>query len=110
MNPGKKPRPRRVSRSPFAHLWPDLSRMPSLDHWPNRSKPCDPDGSQVLNWIADQCECDIPVATRIFDAARHKGVITFNPETRLWAGTKGGRPYPHEPSVTIFQCGVVLWV
>lgn len=48
--------------------------------------------SEVLNWLADQCGCDIQVAEKIFEAARNKQVITFNRDTRMWCGTKGGQP------------------
>ena len=92
MNSRKKLSPRRVSRSPFAHLWHELANMPRLNHWPNRPRPYLAEHSEVLNWLADQCGCDLQVAEKIFEAARNKQVITFNPDTRLWCGTKGGRP------------------
>lgn len=87
-----KKNPIRASRSPFGHLWPDLTNMPALNHWPDRPGPYLADRSEVLNWLADQCGCDMQVAEKIFEAARNKGVITFNPDTRLWRGTNGGRP------------------
>ena len=88
----KKIRPRRITRSPFAHLWPELANMPPLNHWPDRPEPYLVERSEVINWFIDHYECDLQVAEKIFEAARNKGVITFNPETRLWCGLKGGRP------------------
>jgi hypothetical protein len=87
-----KKKPIRASRSPFAHLWHELANMPPLNHWPDRPLPYLPDHSEVLNWLADQCGCDMQVAEKIFEAARNKQVITFDPDTRLWCGTRGGRP------------------
>ena len=91
MNRREKKRPRRISRSPFAHLWHELANMPQLNHWPNRPRPYQAELSEVLNWLADQCGCDMQVAEKIFEAARNKKVITFNPATRLWSGQKGGQ-------------------
>jgi hypothetical protein len=65
--------------------------MPRLNHWPHRPGPYLAEHSEVLNWLADQCGCDMQVAEKIFEAARNKQVIAFNPDTRLWCGTKGGQ-------------------
>lgn len=92
MKPKKKVRPRRVSRSPFTHLWPELAQMPPLDHWPKRPASFDPDQSHVLGWMAELCGGDIKIAGKIFEAARHKQIIKYNRETRLWCGCKGGQP------------------
>jgi hypothetical protein len=52
----------------------------------------DPERSQVLAFIVDGHRCDLDEAGKIFQAARHAGVIRFNPDTRLWCGAKGGKP------------------
>lgn len=87
----KAKKPIRTSRSPFAHLWQRLALMPPLNHWPDRPMPYLAERSEVLNWLADQCGCDSQVAEKIFEAARNKQVITFNRDTKMWSGTKGGR-------------------
>lgn len=86
----RKKNQNKTSRSPFAHLWYDLANMPSLNHWPDRPKPFQPDHSEVLIWMADQFGCDLHVAGKMFEAARNKQVITFDHNTKLWTGTKGG--------------------
>ena len=91
MNRRRQVRPRRISRSPFAHLWPELTHMPPLDHWPDRPKPFNPERSEVLAYMAEGFGCDLHVAAKIFEAARSKQVIAYNPETRLWCGVKGGQ-------------------
>jgi len=73
------------------HLWPELAYMPVLNHWPDRPEPFTPERSQVLAWIQDRYHCDLHVAHKIFDSARNKGVLVFDPETRIWSGKKGGR-------------------
>ena len=86
-------RTRRKPRiSPYAHLWPELGFMPELDHRPDRPAPFEPERSQVLAFIVDGYRCDLDEAGKIFQAARHAGVIRFNPSTRLWCGAKGGEP------------------
>jgi hypothetical protein len=73
------------------HLWHELAQMPSLNHWPDRPAPYLAERSRVLAWITRQYRCDLPVAEKIFQSARSKGVIRYNPETRQWCGTKGGK-------------------
>ena len=92
MSRRKKKKQIRTSRSPFAHLWQELANMPTLNHWPDRPKPYRAERSEVLTWMSDQFGCDLHVAEKIFEAARNKQVITYNQKTRLWTGTKGGRP------------------
>ena len=82
---------RKPRESTFAHLWPELTRMPRLNHWPDRPSPFRPENSQVLAFIADGYGCDLQVAGRIFQSARDAGVIRFHPDTRQWQGTKGGQ-------------------
>ena len=95
MNPPGRHR-RRTRRnprsSPYAHLWPELAHMPPLSHWPDRSTPVEAERSQVIAFIAQGYGCDLREAGRIFQSARDAGVIRFNPKTRQWCGTKGGRP------------------
>ena len=95
MNPPKKHRNRtrkKIRTSRHAHLWPELALMPWLDHWPDRPATFKPECSQVLAFIVDGNGCDLREAERIFQSARHAGVIKFNPATHLWHGRKGGRP------------------
>ncbi len=74
------------------HLWPELAFMPSLNHWPDRSRPFSQDQSGVLIWLSQEFDCDIETADKIFQSARGKGVVRFNPDTKLWCGAKGGQP------------------
>jgi hypothetical protein len=88
--PLKKIQKPRVSK--YIHLWPELEFMPNLDHWPNRPDIYQPECSEVLRFLIESFETTLEDADRIFHAAATKGVIKFNPETRLWCGRKGGRP------------------
>jgi hypothetical protein len=81
-----------VKESPYMHLWPELAHMPALSHWPDRPEPYTPERSQVLAWLAEGYRCGLDEAERILHSAKHKGVIRYNSETRLWCGMKGGRP------------------
>ena len=95
MNPRRKSRKRtrrKIRTSPYMHLWPELAHMPALDHWPDRPSSFDIERSQVLAFIAEGYGCDLIEADKIFHSARSKGVIRYNPNTRMWSGTKGGRP------------------
>ncbi|MEI7912947.1 MAG: hypothetical protein WCK77_25275 [Verrucomicrobiota bacterium] len=65
--------------------------MPSLDHWPLRPDHYRPEDSQVLRFLVENFDTTLEDADKIFHAAASKGVVTFNPTTRLWCGTKGGR-------------------
>jgi hypothetical protein len=85
-------RPKPIKDSPFMHLWPELAYMPPLNHWPDRPGPFAPDRSEILAYIVEGFSCDIPMAEKIFQSARSKGVIRYNPETRRWCGCKGGQP------------------
>ena len=95
MNPPRKSR-KRTRRNPrtstYAHLWPELAHMPSLDHWPDRPASFKPERSQVLAYLVDGYGCDLREAGRIFHSARDAGVIRFNSNTGQWCGTKGGQP------------------
>lgn len=95
MNPRRKTgkRTRQATRtSAYMHLWPELEFMPALDHWPDRSKPYDPEHSQVLAFIVEGYDCDLLEADKIFQSARSKGVVRFDSVAKLWCGVKGGRP------------------
>ena len=92
MNPRKRRKARPVKESPFMHLWPELAFMPPLNHWPDRPEPYLAEHSEVLNWLAQGYHCDLVVADKIFQSARSKRVIGYDPITRLWRGTKGGKP------------------
>lgn len=91
MKPRKKNR-KRTRTSPYNHLWPELAHMPGRDHWPDRPDPFTAERSQALAFIVEGYGCDLGEAERIFRAARHAGVVQFDPVTKLWHGRKGGRP------------------
>lgn len=86
----KKIQKPRVSK--YIHLWPELEFMPCLDHWPNRPDPYRPVDSEVFRFFIESFGTSIEEADRIFHAAASKGVIQFNPVTKLWRGRKGDRP------------------
>ena len=65
--------------------------MPALLHWPDRSKPFDYADSRVMAYVRDRFGIDMDLAIRVFGYARYKKVVVFDPVTRLWCGTKGGR-------------------
>jgi hypothetical protein len=87
---GKRTR-RKIRTSPYMHLWPELAHMPALDHWPDRPSPFDTERSQVLAFIAEGYGCVLLEAEKIFQSVRDAGVIRYNPDTRMWSGTKGGQ-------------------
>lgn len=91
MNHRKRKRFSPAKESPFRHLWPELAFMPPLNHWPDRPNTYTPERSEVLIWLAEGYRCDLIEADKIFQSARGKGVVRYNPETRLWFGTKGGK-------------------
>ena len=86
----KKNQKPRVSK--YIHLWPELEFMPSLDHWPNRPDHYRPEDSEVLRFLIENFGTTLDDADKIFHAAASKGVIEFNPITRLWHGRKGDQP------------------
>jgi hypothetical protein len=92
MNRRSRKKARCGRESPFMNLWHELVLMPSLSHWSDRSQPYSPETSDVLAWICRRYQCDLPVADKIFQSARSKGVLRFNPVTKLWCGVKGGQP------------------
>jgi hypothetical protein len=71
--------------------WPIVATMPQLLHWPDRDQPFDYANSEVIAFITARCGVSQTNAIRIFDSARRKGVIKFDPITKIWCGTKGGR-------------------
>ena len=89
-----KPRAKKSGRygrySPNRPHWAALEDMPPLSHYPNRDVPFDFANSDVVWFIIDTCGVDMEFAIRIYESARAKGVIKFDPETRLWSGVKGG--------------------
>jgi hypothetical protein len=68
-----------------------MADMPTLSHWPDRSKPFDYADSRVIAYVRDRFDIDMDLAIRVFRYAADKKVITFDPITKLWCGTKGGR-------------------
>jgi hypothetical protein len=70
--------------------WPLLADMPVLAHWPNRDEPFDYARSEVIAWVRDRFGVTMDDAIRIFNYARYKKVVIFDPITKLWCGTKGG--------------------
>ena len=72
--------------------WPLLADMPTLVHWPDRSKPFDYADSQVIAYVRERFGISMDLAIRVFDYARYKKVVVFNSVTKLWCGTKGGEP------------------
>ncbi len=86
-----QPKKRRPIYAPRKY-WPILAEMPPLSHWPDRDQPFDHARSEVIAFIMARCDVPQRTAIRIFDSANHRGVIKFDHETRLWCGTKGGRP------------------
>lgn len=83
---------RETSSSPYAHLWPELRLMPKLSHWPDRPEPYSPERSQVLAYISEGYGANLRESDRIFQAAKHAGVVLFDKATKLWRGAKGGKP------------------
>jgi len=69
-----------------------MADMPTLAHWPDRNKPFDIADSHVVAYARDRFGISMDLAVRVFDYARYKKVITFDPITKLWCGTKGGKP------------------
>ena len=69
-----------------------MADMPALSHWPDWSIPFDFANSRVVAYICDRFDIDTDLAVRVFDYARQRKVINFDPITKLWRGTKGGRP------------------
>ncbi len=69
-----------------------MAEMPALSHWPDRSKPFDYADSRVIAYVRSRFDIDMDLAIRVFHYAAYKKVITFEPITKLWCGTKGGRP------------------
>lgn len=52
--------------------------------------PFDLANSQVVGYARDRFGTSLDLAVRIFDYARYKKVIIFDPITKLWHGAKGG--------------------
>ena len=79
-----------VSSTPPNRYWPLLADMPVLSHWPDRTKPFACANSQVIAYACDRFGISVDLALRVFDYARYKKVIVFDPITKLWCGAKGG--------------------
>ena len=93
------------SSSPYREFWYALSRMPGLSHRPDPSKPFDPALSEVYAYIVRECghllglsgefpeglegldHEDFRLLGLIHSSARERGVVRFDPETKLWRGT-----------------------
>lgn len=60
----------------------ELSKMPRLKHWPDRTKPFRSTESEVCRWLAEQ-EAALNV---LFGKAQSTGMIVFDPETGTWRG------------------------
>jgi hypothetical protein len=58
------------------------SRMPPLNHWPGHS--FDIMRSEVAQWLCDQPE----LRQELFNWCKHRGIITFDLETRRWRGVE----------------------
>ena len=69
-----------------------MADMPTLAHWPDRTIPFDYADSQAVAYARDRFGISMDLAIRVFNYARYKKVITFDPITKLWCGVKGGRP------------------
>jgi hypothetical protein len=55
-------------------------RMPPLNHWPGQS--FDIMRSEVAQWLCNQPE----LRQELFNWCKHRGVITYDLETRRWRG------------------------
>ena len=64
--------------------------MPVLAHWPDRDEPFDYARSEVIAYVRDRFGVTMDDAIRIFNYARYKKVVIFDPITKHWCGTKGG--------------------
>lgn len=67
-------------------LYRAFSLMPSLSHWPDRTQPFDYAKSEVVAFLVDQ-GATAEQAKAAFEAVSSKGVIRFDPATKLWTGT-----------------------
>ena len=72
----------------YLHLISIMENMPPLSMWPDRTIPYNVANNQILLWIIENCRCNIFRAEKIRDNMRARKTITFDPETKLWAGRK----------------------
>jgi hypothetical protein len=62
-----------------------VRKMPRLRH-SIPGQDFDPQKSEVLTWLSTQPEIAQDFAERLFDRLRHSGDLTFDANTRTWAG------------------------
>jgi hypothetical protein len=79
-----------INASPYRPFWLILETMPPLSHWADRSKPFDYAHSDVIRFIMSRCNIPLETAIQVWNSARYKHVIKFDPESRLWSGVEGG--------------------
>ena len=76
--------------TPYRKFWLVMETMPPLSHWPDHNIPFDYARSDVIQFIMAECGVPLETAIRVWNSARYKGVIKFDPESRLWSGVEGG--------------------
>lgn len=68
-----------------ARIRETISRMPPLNHWPDREQAFDVTQSEVSRWLlANLGEAELLQV--VFDYARSEELIYFSRETKLWRG------------------------
>lgn len=77
-------------------LWLQLRHMPELSHYPDRSRPFDPQKSEVLQFIQRLIPGEPLDRAELLFRAAQKGtrgpVIVFDSTSRLWRGNKNWSP------------------
>jgi hypothetical protein len=64
-----------------------VSRMPELTHYDKESD-FDPERSEMLQWIAEQLDCSLNEAGRVFRRAYAIGAIAYSRSKNTWQGTR----------------------
>ena len=76
-----------------AAVYRELSSMPPLSHWEDRSRPFEREQSPVLQFIVSRQGCDFKEAERIFYQARKMELVVFDADKKVWLGTRKELPH-----------------
>ena len=73
-------------------IYERLATMPPKSHWPDRSIPFDFRNSELIAFVLDQFPAlgfdeAKAIVIQATNGAATKGVIAFDKESKLWAGT-----------------------